>query len=128
MKPSLTDSYRSPRWPWWVSGLLLLATMINYMDRQTLSNLAVRITEQFGLNNEQYGDMELLFGVAFACVRCSSGALADRVSVRWLYPLVLVAWSTVGLATGLSQGYVSLLICRGLLGFLKRDIGPARWW
>ena len=29
---------------WWISGLLLLATMINYMDRQTLSNLIPRIT------------------------------------------------------------------------------------
>jgi len=111
-------------WHWWVSGLLLLATMINYMDRQTLSNLAVRISEQFSLSNEQYGDMEFVFGIAFACGSLFFGVVADRVSVRWLYPLILVAWSAVGFATGLSRGYTSLLICRGLLGFFEAGHWP----
>jgi ACS family hexuronate transporter-like MFS transporter len=114
----------SARWHWWVSGLLLLATMINYMDRQTLSNLAVRITNQFGMSNEQYGDMEFVFGIAFACGSLFFGIVADRMSVRILYPLVLVAWSVVGFATGLSRGYQSMLICRGLLGFFEAGHWP----
>ncbi len=111
-------------WQWWVSGLLLLATMINYMDRQTLANLAVRITQQFQLTNEQYGDLELVFGVAFAIGSLFFGILADRISVRWLYPCILVAWSAVGIATGLSQGYRSLMVCRGLLGFFESGHWP----
>lgn len=118
------NSEHSSNWRWWVSGLLLLATMINYMDRQTLSNLAVRITEQFDLNNEQYGNMEFVFGVAFACGSLSFGILADKVSVRWLYPLVLISWSAVGFATGLSRGYTSMLVCRGLLGFFESGHWP----
>src|SRR5262245_49625170 len=43
---------RPAAWRWWVCGLLLFASMINYMDRQTLANAAVRITTQFGLNQE----------------------------------------------------------------------------
>ena len=54
--------HRSRSWAWWVSGLLLLATMLNYMDRQTLANLSVRITDEMSLNQEQYGDLELVFG------------------------------------------------------------------
>ena len=38
---------RSGAWKWWVCGLLLLATTFNYMDRQTLANAAVRITDEF---------------------------------------------------------------------------------
>jgi ACS family hexuronate transporter-like MFS transporter len=57
---------RSPLWKWYLCGLLLLATTINYMDRQTLSNAAVRVTKEFNLSQEQYGDMELAFGWAFA--------------------------------------------------------------
>lgn len=115
---------RSTAWYWWVSGLLLLATMINYMDRQTLSNLAVRITQQFELNNEQYGDMEFVFGVAFAVGSLFFGSISDRVSVRLLYPAILVAWSAVGFATGLARGYNSLLVCRGLLGFFEAGHWP----
>ncbi|WP_164100801.1 MFS transporter [Candidatus Laterigemmans baculatus] len=115
---------RSKVWQWWVAGLLLLATMINYMDRQTLSNLAVRITQQFDLSNEQYGDMEFVFGIAFAVGSLFFGIIADRVPVRLLYPAILVAWSAVGFATGLARGYTSLLVCRCLLGFFEAGHWP----
>jgi ACS family hexuronate transporter-like MFS transporter len=62
----MPQSGRSSFWQWWVSGLLLLATMINYMDRQTLASLSTRIKSEFSLSNEQYGNIEFLFGVAFA--------------------------------------------------------------
>ncbi len=111
-------------WQWWVSMLLLLATMINYMDRQTLSNLAPEIKSQFGLSQEQYGNIEYLFGSAFAFGSLFFGFAADRVSVRLLYPFVLLAWSAVGFATGLSRSYESLLVCRGLLGFFEAGHWP----
>ncbi len=115
---------RSVAWHWWVSGLLLLATMVNYMDRQTLSNLSVRVTEQFHLTNEQYGDIEFVFGIAFAIGSLVFGVISDRVSVRILYPAILVAWSAVGFATGLTDGYASMLVCRGLLGFFESGHWP----
>lgn len=115
---------RPMSWQWMVSGLLLLATMINYMDRQTLSNMSVRITEHFKLSEQQYGNLETVFGVAFAIGSLFFGTLADRISVRLLYPLVLVSWSAVGFITGLTEGYWTLLVCRGLLGFFEAGHWP----
>jgi MFS transporter, ACS family, hexuronate transporter len=115
---------RGKQWLWWVSLLLLLATMINYMDRQTLANLAPAIKLQFKLSNEQYGNIESLFGKAFAFGSLFFGLAADRVSVRLLYPCVLLAWSAVGFATGLTGSYNSLLVCRGLLGFFEAGHWP----
>ena len=120
----VADNLHGKYWHWWVSGLLLLATMINYMDRQTLSNLAVRVQKSFSLTEEQYGDFEVVFGLSFAVGALFFGIVADRVSVRVLYPIVLVAWSTVGIATGLTNGYRSMLICRGLLGFFEAGHWP----
>ena len=96
---------RTPAWVWWVSGLLLLATMLNYMDRQTLANLSPRITRELNLSNELYGNMEWGFGWAFAAGSLFFGFLSDRVSVRFLYPLVLLAWSGTGVLTGYCNGY-----------------------
>ena len=96
---------RPASWKWWICGLLLFASTINYMDRQTLANAAVRITDQFHLSQEQYGNLELVFGWAFAVGSMSFGILADRFSVRWLYPVVLALWSAVGFATGLVESY-----------------------
>src|SRR5215510_4497324 len=107
---------RPSSWKWWVCGLLLLATMINYMDRQTLANAAVRITKEFQLTQEQYGNLELAFGLAFAAGSLLFGFVADRVSVRWLYPLVLALWSVMGIITGWMETYSGLIICRTLLG------------
>ncbi len=115
---------RSRNWIWWISGLLLLATMLNYMDRQTLANLKVRITTELSLTNEHYGDMEWLFGWAFAAGSLFFGYLSDRISVRFLYPAVLVIWSSIGVLTGYCNGYSSMLTCRILLGFFEAGHWP----
>src|SRR5437868_361143 len=91
---------RPPAWKWWICGLFLLASAINYMDRQTLANVSVRISEQFKLSQEQYGNLELVFGWAFAAGSILFGVLVDRWPVRWVYPTVLLLWSTAGFATG----------------------------
>ncbi len=115
---------RSQTWVWWVSGLLLLATMLNYMDRQTLANLSVRITKELSLSNERYGNLEFGFGWAFAAGSLFFGFLSDRISVRFLYPFVLLAWSSIGVLTGYCKDYESLLGCRILLGFFEAGHWP----
>lgn len=114
----------SPAWRWWVCGLLLLATMLNYMDRQTLSQAATDISRELQLNNEDYGRLEQGFGLAFATGGLVLGFIADRVSLRWLYPAVLLAWSAAGLATGWAQGFAGLMVCRVLLGFFEAGQWP----
>ena len=113
---------RSPVWVWWISGLLLLATMINYMDRQTLANLKVRITGELSLSNELYGNLEWGFGWSFAAGSLFFGFLSDRISVRFLYPAVLMAWSTMGIITGFCNDYRTMLFCRILLGFFEAGL------
>lgn len=116
---ALNEPQRSRSWKWWVCGLLLFASAINYMDRQTLANAATRITRQFGLAQEQYGDLEMGFGWAFAVGSVVFGFLVDRFPVRIVYPIGLTLWSATGFATGLANGYEGLLICRTLLGFFE---------
>ncbi|MFO0977777.1 MAG: MFS transporter [Planctomycetaceae bacterium] len=119
-----TPVNRSANWVWWISGLLLLATMLNYMDRQTLAVLSVRITKELNLSEENYGDLEFGFGVAFAVGSLSFGILADSFSIRWLYPMVLLLWSAIGILTGLCKDFQSLLTCRILLGFFEAGHWP----
>jgi len=118
------DATRSPSWKWWVCGLLLLASSINYMDRQTLANAAVRIGEHFHLNDEQYGKLEFVFGWAFAAGSLLFGFVVDRFSVHWLYPVVLALWSAVGFSTGHVDSYGGLLTCRTLLGLFEGGHWP----
>ena len=98
--------------------------MLNYMDRQTLASVAKRITDEFQLSQEQYGDIEFAFGWGFAAGSLFFGILADIISVRWLYPIVLLGWSAMGLCSGLTHGYASMLVCRALLGFFESGQWP----
>ncbi|MFN9914105.1 MAG: MFS transporter, partial [Pirellulaceae bacterium] len=104
--------------------MLLLASAINYMDRQTLANVGLRVTTELSLKEQQFGALETVFGMAFAAGSLIFGFLADRLSIRWLYPLVLLLWSAVGFLTGFIESYSQLLLCRGLLGFFEAGHWP----
>ncbi|MGE3803445.1 MAG: MFS transporter [Gemmataceae bacterium] len=119
-----TPAGSSRTWKWWICGLLLLASAINYMDRQTLANAAVRITTELELSDEEYGNLELVFGWAFAVGALTFGILADRIPVIYLYPTVLALWSTMGLLSGLARNYEEMLIARTLLGLFEAGHWP----
>src|SRR3954462_1719394 len=97
---------------WWVCALLLLATTLNYMDRQALSQTAVRISRYFDLTNAEFGLLEGAFNAAFGLGALALGWLADRGSIRLLYPAVVVLWSLAGFA----ESFGVLLACRFALG------------
>jgi MFS transporter, ACS family, hexuronate transporter len=109
---------------WGVCLVLLLASTLNYMDRQTLGNVQTRVEKEFGLNNEQYGNLELGFGLAFAAGAIVFGITADLVNVRWLYPLMILLWSAAGAVAAYSRSYEELLYCRVLLGFFEAAHWP----
>ena len=118
---------------WWVCGLLLLASAVNYMDRMTLASVSRRLIGELQLSNADYGAVEQYFGYAFAVGSITFGLIADRVNVRWLYPLVLSLWSLMGFLTGFvpAAGAASflaplsaLVFCRTLLGFFESGHWP----
>lgn len=115
---------RGSVWKWWVCGLLLLATMINYVDRLTINLMSEEIKGAFHLNDRDYGQLESAFGNAFAIGAIVMGFLADRVNVRLLYPMAVIGWSLAGFSTGLAQGFASLVFCRFLLGLAEAGNWP----
>ena len=104
------------RWKWAVVWVMFLATMINYMDRQTMTSNSTHIMKEFHLNEEGYGWLEFWFGIAFAMTQFPAGFLADRLNLRWLYAGALLVWSAAGFATGLAHTMFALATCRIILG------------
>jgi MFS transporter, ACS family, hexuronate transporter len=128
-------------WKWWMCGALLLATMLNYMDRQTLSLTATQLKLDIHLDDGRYGQLERWFSYAFAAGGIAFGFVADRIGPRRLYPIVLLGWSAAGIASPLASwptvvGAVGdpaspglgefrwLLACRTLLGFFEAGHWP----
>jgi ACS family hexuronate transporter-like MFS transporter len=122
--PDISLPRKSAAWKWWVCGLLLLATMLNYMDRLTLNLMASRIMKALDFDELHYGYLESAFASAFAVGAIVFGWMADRWNIRWLYPAAVLAWSLAGFATGLVHGFVGLLVCRFLLGLAEAGNWP----
>lgn len=105
-----------PAWKWGVVFMMLLATVVNYMDRQALASVSSYIKKDFNLNEEGYGTLESVFGYSYAIFLVVAGFLADRWSLRWLYAGALLVWSVAGLATGFVGTLFELQVCRAVLG------------
>ena len=101
---------------WVATGLMLLATVVNYMDRQVLGSMASFIKADFHLNEEGYGSLEAWFGYSYASFLVIAGFLADRWDLRWLYAGALLVWSVAGFATGFVETLFQLQVCRAILG------------
>lgn len=112
-----------PSWRWGVIWLMFLATLINYMDRQTLMSTAKHIKDDFNLGEEGYGWIEFWFGISYGLLQFPAGYLADRLNLRWLYVYALMLWSAAGFCTGMADTVVTLALCRIVLG-----IGEAFNW
>ncbi len=111
-------------WRWGVCLLLMLATVINYMDRMALNQMAVRIKAYFDLSNTEYSLLESVFSFAFAIGAITTGFIVDKISVRWVYPLMVLGWSIAGVLTGFATGFWMLLSCRLALGFFEAGNWP----
>lgn len=106
-----------PSWKWGLIWLLFLATMINYMDRQTMQVTSSYLIRDFFNGKERgYGQVESAFQYAFAFAQILAGFLVDRFNVRWFYVGALLVWSAAGLCTGLVDTLGALILCRVVLG------------
>jgi len=105
----------SPR-RWLMISLAFWATVINYLDRQTLSVAAPVLREQFHMTNTAYSRVLFGFLLAYTIMNGVSGPLIDRVGTRLGYALCMAWWSAAALLHALARGALSLGVFRFLLG------------
>lgn len=107
---------RGNAWKWLICGILFLATVLNYLDRQTMAICAPKITAEFHLSNEQFGELLSAFRWSYAALHVPAGFIADRFSVRIVYALVVGLWSLAGAAAAWTYSARSLKWTRAALG------------
>src|SRR5262249_53647987 len=110
---------------WVVMAVFVLSTTVNFLDRNTLAQLAAPICEEFHLSNAEYGLILTAFSIPYALVSPLAGLLIDTIGLRWAASLAIALWSLAGIATGFSQGLASLMACRAVLGLAEAGGIPA---
>jgi MFS transporter, ACS family, hexuronate transporter len=109
---------------WLVVFLLFLATLLNYLDRQTISVTASLISAEFSLNDAHLGQLFFAFLFAYGVAQLFVGGVMDRLAVRPAYAAAVSAWSLAGAAAALATGFWSLFGMRVLLGFCESPNWP----
>ena len=101
---------------WYIGGLLFLSTVINYIDRQTLSVLAPTLKTEFHWRNSDYALVVIAFRVAYSIGQTASGRWLDRVGTRTGLSLAVAFYSVSAMLGSLGNGLRSFMGVRFLLG------------
>ena len=101
---------------WLMISLAFFATVINYLDRQTLSVVAPVLLDQFHMNSVDYSRVVAAFLLAYTLMNGVSGRLIDKLGTRAGYALCMLWWSASAILHVFARGTLSLGVCRFLLG------------
>jgi ACS family hexuronate transporter-like MFS transporter len=113
------------RYRWFILAVFVLSTTIAYLDRQILAALAPTIQGELQFSDAQYGLLLTAFSIPYAAVAPFAGLLIDRIGLNRTISFAVALWSCVGIATGLTHGLTSLIVCRALLGVAEAAGIPA---
>ena len=115
---------------WWVVGLVALAAVINYIDRQAFGALWPDIAQDLfpelddDGRKKVYGTIMTVFILSYAAGQTIFGKIFDWIGTRMGFALSIGVWS---IATGLhaiAQGMLSFSIIRSLLGIAEAGNWP----
>lgn len=102
---------------WMMIGLIFLATVINYIDRQTVSVLKTSISQDLGLSNSDYAAIQNSFLVFYGLSQLLSGRLYDIIGTRRGFIFSIVLWSLAALAHASARSATQFGVFRAALGF-----------
>jgi ACS family hexuronate transporter-like MFS transporter len=114
-----------PHLRWWIGGLLFASTVINYLDRQTLSVLAPYLKTQYQWNNQNFALIVIAFRVAYSVGQTVAGRLIDRIGTRKGLTITVIWYSIAAMLTSLAGGLRSFAFFRFLLGAGESANWPA---
>ncbi len=110
---------------WLMISLAFLATVVNYLDRQTLSVVAPVLLDQFHMDSVDYSRVVSAFLLAYTLMNGVSGPLIDRLGTRSGYALCMLWWSVSSMLHVFARGAFSLGVFRFLLGMGEAGNWPA---
>jgi ACS family hexuronate transporter-like MFS transporter len=108
---------------WWIIGMICALTIINYIDRMTLSVLAPTIMDEFDMSNVAYSRVVTAFLVAYTISQALSGRVLDRVGTRVGFMIFVGIWTVASMLHATARSAVQLAAFRFMLG-----IGEAGNW
>ena len=109
---------------WWMIGLIMLGSVINYLTRSTLAVAAPTVLKDLHITTQQYSWIVGAFqGAIMAQPIC--GYVLDVLGLKIGFAIFAIAWSLVNMAHCFANSWQAFAWLRGLLGFSEGSANPA---
>lgn len=115
---------------WWVVGLIALAAVINYIDRQAMGVLWPEIAKDLYPDKTDlerkdiYAIISVVFMFSYAFGQAIFGKIFDWIGTRLGFALSIGVWSIATALHAFAQGLLSFSLFRGLLGVAEAGNWP----
>jgi MFS transporter, ACS family, hexuronate transporter len=103
---------------WVAISVFILASVLNYLDRQILATMADiwRTQGEFSFTLDDYGLLLSVFAIAYSLGALFAGWFIDRVGLNRGTTVAVAVWAVASFGTGSSHSVRELLIWRAVLG------------
>ncbi len=115
---------KTNRLRWWIIGLLMLGSIVNYLTRSSLAVAAPTLKTDLGISEQQYSWIVGAFQGAIM-LQPICGYVLDVAGLRIGFAIFAIAWSLISMAHGLARNWQVFAGLRGLLGFAEGCANPA---
>jgi len=115
---------------WWVVGLVALAAVVNYIDRQAFGALWPDIAKDLFPEMDEdghkaiYGTISTVFILSYAGGQALFGKIFDWIGTRMGFALSISVWSIATILHAFAQGMLSFSIFRSILGIAEAGNWP----
>jgi MFS transporter, ACS family, hexuronate transporter len=116
---------RAGRYRWAIVGLLFMATVINYVDRQMIGVLKPTLSADLGWTETDFANVIFFFQFAYAIGYIGFGRIVDVVGARFGYAVAFVIWQVAHIAHGGAYSVTQFAMARFGLGIGEAGNFPA---
>ena len=115
---------------WWVIALIGIATIINYIDRQSLSVLWPQVADDLFPNEslderkQIYANITIIFMFSYAFGQAIFGKIFDWIGTRIGFALSIGVWSVATALHALANSFASFSLFRAILGVAEAGNWP----
>jgi ACS family hexuronate transporter-like MFS transporter len=117
--------HRAGRYRWGIVGLLFMATVINYVDRQMIGVLKPTLSKDLGWTETDFANVIFFFQMAYAIGYIGFGRIVDVIGARMGYAVAFVIWQVAHIAHGGAYSVTQFALARFGLGIGEAGNFPA---
>jgi ACS family hexuronate transporter-like MFS transporter len=101
---------------WYILALVMLGTVINYIDRNTLGVLAPVLTKELNFTTQQYSYIVAAFQISYSLMQPIAGFITDFIGLRLGYFIFALTWGSACALHAFAGSWQAMAGFRALLG------------